>query len=77
MWALAARRSNANKEARLVERKVGFISEASSEVGETPVQRLARPRRQSVGEDIHRWREWATCRNSAIRSDSHLETGHR
>ena len=67
----------ANKEARLVEGKVGFISEASYEVGETPVQTPGSPHWQSAGKDLHRWREWATSKNSTIRSDSHPEIDHR
>ena len=34
------------------------------------------PISQSVGKKFYRWREGATCRNSTVSSDSHLEVGH-
>ena len=44
-WGLPAHRSKANKEARLVERKVCFILDVGNWVGggQTPVQRLTPP----------------------------------
>ena len=50
--------------------------------GGTPVQRLTPslppppPRQQSAGKSFYRRREGATCRNSTVSSDSHLEIGH-
>ena len=34
------------------------------------------PISQSVGKKFYRWREGATCRNSSVSSDRHLEVGH-
>ena len=73
----AARRSKANKEARLVERKVCFILRARTRGGgQTPVQRPTPPHWQSEGKSFYRWRERATCRNSTGSSDGHLAIGH-
>ena len=79
---LAACHSKALKEARLVERKVCFILDASNPRvgvgGRTPVQRpTAPPRWQPVGKSFYRQREGATGRNSTVSSDRHLEIGHR
>ena len=38
--------------------------------------RLPAPPPQSMGKSFYRWREGATCRDSTVSSDSHLEIGH-
>ena len=67
------------KEARLMERKVCFILDVSTGAGGgwTPAQRLSAP-----GTD-NQWARaledgggGATCRNSTVSSDSHLEISH-
>ena len=76
----AAHCSKANKEARLVERKVCFILDAGNwaagRVDGCPKADSPHPR-QSVGKSFYRQREGPTCRNNAVSSDSHLEIGHR
>ena len=71
----AARSSKANKETRLVERKV--CSSGGRGGGRTPVQTLTPLPRQSGGKSFYRQREGATCRSSTVSSDSHLEIGHQ
>ena len=57
-WGPAVRRSKANKEARLVERKVCFILDASNRRGgRTSVQRATPHHWRSVGKSFYRWRE--------------------
>ena len=46
------------------------------ERGQTSVQRLTLSHRQPVGKNFYRQREGATCRNSTVSYDSHLEIGH-
>ena len=75
----AACHSKANKQARLVERNICFISDAGNwGVGwQTSVQRPTPPQ-QAGGESFCRqsWGE-GTCRNSTVISDNHLQIGHR
>ena len=42
-------------------------------VGKTTVQKLTASNRQSVGNRFYRQREGATCKNSIVSSDSHVE----
>ena len=77
MCGSTARCSKVNKHARLVERKVCFVSNASNWGGEEwwiSVQRPPPPSDhwQPVGQEFYRQKEGATCRNSTISSDSHL-----
>ena len=76
----AAQCSKANKGARLVERKVCFILDASNWGGwrraDSCPKAISPPPRQSVGKSFYRWREGAAWRNSTVSSDSHLEIGH-
>ena len=79
---LAAHCSKANKQVRLVERKICFISDGSKLEGEgwnTSVQRLTPPQGTS-GARAFIDRSWvagmaATCSNSSFISDSHLQIG--
>ena len=55
-----------------------FPSPATVEVPQTSVQWLTPPTsypRQLMSYSFYRWREGATCRNSTVSSDSHLQTG--
>lgn len=76
--------SNRNKEVKLVETKVRFISDGCNGngvevgwgvVGVMTVQRLTPPSPESVSTIFHRLREAATCRNSTVHSNSHREIG--
>ena len=69
---LAARSSIVNKQARLLERKVCFISLPATEGG-----RVADICLKAGGESIYRagWGVAATCRNSTVISQS-SSTGH-
>ena len=69
-WGLSACRSEVSEEARLVERKVCFILDASTWGGGRMDLLITH------GQSFYRQREGATCRNSTVSSDSHLETGH-
>ena len=69
-----------NKQAKLVERKNCFISDASNWGGwwQTSVQRLTLPRPAPSGKRfLDRRAGRATCRNSTVSSDSHLQIGHQ
>ena len=78
-----AHRSKANKEARLVERKVCFNLEAGNWGGEVRAEfcpkadTLPNPTLTIGGKSFYRRREGAPCRTSTGSSDRHLETGHR
>ena len=85
---LAIHCSKANKQARLVERKVCFISDTGNcerrgRRGQrgccrwTSVQRPTPPHWQPVGQERLKTEGGATCRNSTVSSDSHLQVGHR
>ena len=83
VWeGLAACRPKANKQARLVERKVCFISDASNCWGRVvdtcpkadPHSTLATSGARAF---IERSRGSATCRNSTVSSDSHPQIGHQ
>ena len=67
----------ANKEVRLVERKVCFILEAGSQGQGPHIQRPTPPQPQSVGKNLYGQRERAPCINSAVSSGGRLETGHQ
>ena len=83
VWDLAAHHPKANKQARLVERKVRSISDAVTGMGGgwTSVQRLTPTQPPTPGnqwgKSFYRQKKGATCRNSTVSSDSHLQTGHR
>ena len=75
----AAHRSKANKQARLVERKVCFTSDANNwgRGWQTSVQRSP-PHPKVVGESFYRWGwgdAWGevTCRNSTVISNCQLQ----
>ena len=77
--------SKANKEARLMEGKVCFISGTGNwgwgfeGVGDREGGLLSKgqlPPWLWVGKSYHRWRKGATCRKSTVSSESHLEIGH-
>ena len=74
----AAHCSKANTQARLGERKVWFISGAGNcgrrmagicSKADSPSLTVSR-------EEFYRLREGATCGNSTVSSDSHLQIGH-
>ncbi|KAI4549828.1 hypothetical protein MG293_002158 [Ovis ammon polii] len=80
-WGLAARCPKANREARVVERKVCLILDAGDcreEAGVDSCPKADTPpcNRQSVGKNFYRQREGAIWRNSKVSSDSHLEIDH-
>ena len=78
MRGLAARCSKANKQTRLVEGKVCFISDGGNLAGGwMSVQRPAPHHWQSVGKLFYRQTEGATFRNSMVSSDSHHQIGHQ
>ena len=52
-----------------------FCSLATSAGGQTLVQRPI-PLTGGQGKSFYRLREGATCRNSTVSADSHLEIGH-
>ena len=70
-WVLSACRLKVGEEARLVERKVCFILDAGT-WGGGRMDLLT-----IIGQNFYRQRKGATCRNSTVSSDSHLEIGHR
>ena len=78
--------SKANKEARLMERKVCFISVTGNwgwgfeGVGTGRMDscpEVDSPHWYWMSKSYHRWRTGATCRKSTASSDSHLQIGHR
>ena len=76
-WGSSCSHSEANKESRLVERKVCFVSEAGNlgwgKGGLLSKSQLPHPHpHQSVGKSFYRRMEGPTCRNSTVNSDSHL-----
>ena len=82
----AAHLSKASRKARLVERKVCFILDANNwwggglGVGYTPVQRPTPPpcnQGTRALKALLKTEAGATCRNSTVSSDRHLEIGHR
>ena len=76
VWLLATQKPK--KEARLVERKVCFISDASNKAGRADSclkANLTQPLTIS-GQELLCMEGGATCRNSTVSSDSHLESGH-
>ena len=79
-WGPASRHSKANKEARLVERKVCFILQAGSRGGgqgrRTSVQRPT-PTTDNQGARAFTDSFYSTGRNSTGSSNSHHELGHR
>ena len=69
--------SQANIEARLAQRKVGFTLDASNQgEGQTSILRLNPPPWQQVDNGFYRQRDGVTWENSTVSSDSHLEIGH-
>ena len=72
-WGSAACHSKANEEARLVESKICFVSDASNQQEWTSVQRPPPHHWQSVNKSFYRQRKADTCRNSTGSSDSHVE----
>ena len=72
----------ANKDTRLVEKRVCFILKDGNwglEYGWRGWFRVRRPTPhnwQSVGKSLYRWREGATCRNITVNSDNLLELSH-
>ena len=82
VWGPSAGCSKVNKQARLVERKVCFISDAGS-WGPRVVNIY--PKADSLPPTGNLWarafidrsKEGATYRNSRVSSDSHLQIGHR
>lgn len=77
-WSLASGRSKANKEARLVERKICFISEASNLVCVCVSCPKANSPPLTIGgqELLYRPREEAICRKNTFSSDGHLEISY-
>ena len=74
-WGLAAHRSKASKQARLVERKVCYISSASNWWGRVAniCPKADSPHdKQGVRASIDRV-EGVTCRNSIVISNRHLQ----
>ena len=80
VWSLAACHSRAKKQARLVERKVCFISDIGNcewGWGEcTTIQRLIPPHWQPVGQELFIAEAGGYSRKSTVISDSHLQIGH-
>ena len=75
---LAVHHPKANKQARLVERKVCFISNAGKWWGANAgniCPKASPSRGNQWGRSLYRWKEGATYRNSTIGSDSQLQTG--
>ena len=72
MWSPTACHSKANKQSKLGERKVYFISDAGNwcwgVMNACP--KADSPHGQLEGESFYRWKEGATCRNSIVTSDS-------
>ena len=78
----AAHRLRGNKQARLVERKVCFISDACNCGGRVVdiYPKAASPYPCNQWDKSfyrHKWGWGTTCRNSTVISDSHLQVGHR
>ena len=78
-WGLAARQSKANKECRLVERKVCFILDSGNRWwgGRTPVQRPTPPSADNQGARAFIDRRRGPHAETIVSSDRHLEIGHR
>ena len=73
-WGPTACCSKANKEARLVEGKVCFIWDVEEDSCPKDNPPLPTP---TIGDkSFYRQRGEATCRNSTVSSDHHLEIGH-
>ena len=73
-WGPTACCSKANKEARLVEGKVCFILDVEEDSCPKDNPPLPTP---TIGDkSFYRQRGEATCRNSTVSSDHHLEIGH-
>ena len=78
VWGLAAHCSKANKQARLVERKVCFISDADSWAGGwTSIPRPTHLAGSRWGKSFYRQKKRAMCRNITVSSDSHLQVGQQ
>ena len=86
VWVLAACCSKANKQARLVERKVCFISDAGNwsrgrvaDVCPKVTTPQCPTHQQAQGWELLKTGvgEGATCRNSTVISNSHLQIGHQ
>ena len=77
-WGRAARRSKANKEARLVERKVCFVSDAGNQSGEGGLLSKGRlpPTDSQWTRAFIDGGRGLPAENSTVGSDSHLEIGH-
>ena len=74
---LAARRSKVNKEANCWKGKFALFQRLATGLGEGRLLSKGRlPHWQSVAKSFYTPREGATCRNSRVSSDSHLEIGH-
>ena len=70
-WGSSCSHSEANKESRLVEGKVSFVSEAGNlgweKGGLLSKGQLPHPHPQlPVGKSLYRWMEGPTCRNSTV-----------
>ena len=63
--------------AGLVERKVCFILGAGTWGREGGLLSSGRLPLTDSRQELFRWREAVTCRNSTVSSDSHLEVGHQ
>ena len=77
---LAAHHSKANKQARLVEKKLDFISDALLGSGEGGHLSKGRPpplANQWARAFLYRQKKGATCRNSTDGCHSHHEIGHQ
>ena len=81
MWGLAACFSKANKQARLVERKVCLILDAGNweweRVADICPKANCPPPWQVGGGNFYRQSRRCTCRNSIVISDSPLLMGHQ
>ena len=79
LGGLDACRSEASKEARSVERKVCFISDAGNQGGRVadicPKADFLPPTRR--GESFYKQRRGVACRNSTVICNSHLQIGHQ
>ena len=63
-----------NEQARLVERKVCFVSDVTAEREGRSLSDSTL--RQAGGESVHRLRRGAPCRDSTVSSDAHFQISH-
>ena len=82
VWGLAAHHSKANKQAKLVERKV-CLFQMSETGGERVTDDCSKADSPHTGNQWgkmfyrEKWRGVTTCRNSTVISDSHFQTGYQ